>query len=105
MPILDLDDAQFDDRIARANVPVLAVFTAAWCGPCKRFAPVVERVAEDLEGALLVATVDVDRAPATATRYGVRGAPTLLLFRDGEVAARSTGTMPERALRELVSGA
>jgi thioredoxin len=100
---IELDDDAFADRIARAATPVLAVFTATWCGPCKRFAPVVERVAEALEGSLLVATLDIDRAPATAARFGVRGAPTVLLFCDGELAARSTGSMPEHALRELVA--
>ena len=103
--LIEIDDANFADGILRADRPVLAVFSAQWCGPCKRYTPVVEKLAEELEGALTVAKVDIDRAPEIASRYGVRMAPTTLLFRDGQLVAQHAGTMPEPALRRFIDSA
>jgi thioredoxin len=103
--LIEIDDASFADGILRADRPVLAVFSAQWCGPCKHYTPVVEKLADDLEGALTVAKIDIDRAPEIASRYGVRMAPTTLLFRDGQVVAQHAGTMREPALRQFIDSA
>lgn len=101
--VIEIDDGNFEDRVLRAKEPVLAVFSATWCGPCKSYTPVVERVGDELGAALVVAKVDIDRAPELAVRYGVKSAPTTLLFHGGELAGKQVGTMTERALREFVA--
>lgn len=86
----------FDDTVLKASVPVLVDFYADWCGPCKMVAPLVDEIAHQHIGKILVAKVDTDRAPEVATKYGIRSIPTLIIFRDGAEVERSTGFEPER---------
>ena len=86
----------FDDTVLKASVPVLVDFYADWCGPCKMVAPLVDEVAHQHIGKILVAKVDTDRAPEVATKYGIRSIPTLIIFRAGAEVERSTGFEPER---------
>lgn len=92
--IVDADDSDFADVAEGARLPVLVDLWAAWCGPCRMVAPVVERAARQYAGRLKVVKVDVDRAPAVAARYDARSIPTLLLLRSGRVAGRQVGAPP-----------
>ncbi|HUY60701.1 MAG TPA: thioredoxin [Candidatus Dormibacteraeota bacterium] len=96
-------DADFDAAVATPLL-VLVDLWAPWCGPCRTVAPAVERAAQVLAGRLKVVKVNVDEAPGVAARFGVRGIPTLLLLRDGQVADRQTGALPDQALLAWVQG-
>ena len=95
-------DQDFQRVIADAEVPVLVDFYADWCGPCKTMAPVLDDLARERQGELLVAKLDTDRSPVTARRFGVRGVPTFILFRDGREVARETGALPRGRLEALL---
>ena len=91
-------DEEFDEHVLKADTPVLIDFTAAWCGPCKMLSPVVEELAEEWQEKVEVLKLDVDSSQATAMKYGVMGVPTLILFKDGEIAERITGFRPKKHL-------
>ncbi len=99
--VLSIDDDNFTREVLCSDEPFLLDFTATWCGPCKALAPVVARLAETHAGALRVGKIDIDASPETARRYGIRGAPTVLVFRGGKEAARHVGVATEKRLREL----
>jgi thioredoxin 1 len=96
-------DETFDDEVLGAPVPVLVEFVARWCGPCRVMGPLVERLAEEQAGRLKVVTVDTDDSPGIARRYGIRGVPTVLAFRDGERVGSHTGTASKERLLALVA--
>ena len=102
-PIKVSGDA-FDAVIGGTEVPVLVDFYADWCGPCKTMAPLLDDLAAARAGELLVAKLDTDRDPALSARFGIRGIPTLILFRNGQEAARSTGAIGAQELAALVAG-
>ena len=99
------DDADFEAEVLRTDAAVLVDFSATWCGPCKKLEPIVDELAADYEGRLKVVKVDVDRARATAARFGVLSVPTVLVFRAGEVKGQQIGVASKRALVELVEKA
>ena len=103
--ILEVTDANFDQEVLKCEQPVLIDFWAAWCGPCRALAPVVDEIAKSYQGKLKVAKMDVDRNTATPQRYGVRGIPTLLVFKGGQVQEQIVGYVPketiEKALEKL----
>ncbi len=98
----EVGDADFDAEVLRAARPVLVDFWAPWCGPCRMVAPVVEAVAQEFAGSLDVVKVNVDESPRTAMDYGVMSIPTLGFFRDGRLAQRVVGYLPQDALRRKV---
>jgi thioredoxin 1 len=102
--VIQLNDGNFDAEVLRSDQPVLVDFGATWCGPCKALAPIVSMIADENVGKLKVAKVDIDDSPGVAQRYGIRSAPTVLLFRGGEKKAQHVGlTSKEKLLKLLES--
>ena len=102
MKPIAVTDSNFDAEVLRASGPVLVDFWADWCGPCKMIAPFLEELATDMAGKLTVAKVNIDENPQTPMKYGVRGIPTMILFKDGQVAATKIGALPKSKLYEWV---
>ena len=100
--MLEVTDATFEKEVLGAKQPALVDFWAAWCGPCRMIAPTVEELAEEYDGRLLVAKMDVDANPSTPGRLGIRGIPTLILFKNGEEVERLVGVRPKAALVEAI---
>ena len=98
-----LTDANFDATIQGSAVPVLVDFWAEWCAPCRRLAPAVDAVATDLEGKVMVAKVNVDENPNTPGRFNVRGIPTLILFKGGQVVDQVVGLVSKDELKLMVT--
>lgn len=96
--IVQLSDASFDDEVIKSAVPVLVDYWAEWCGPCKMIAPALEEIAGEYDGRLKVAKLNIDDNAETPPRYGIRGIPTLMLFKDGEVEATKVGAMSKSQL-------
>ena len=95
-------DQSFDADVLKSQGPVLVDFWAEWCGPCKAIAPALDDLAKDMAGKLTVAKINIDENPGVPTKYGVRGIPTLMLFKDGKVAAQKVGSLPKSKLYEWV---
>ena len=98
--LLEVTDKTFQSDVLEANQPMLVDFWAAWCGPCKMVAPVVEEIAEEYSDNLRVAKMDVDSNRETPASYGIQGIPTLILFKDGEEATRIVGFRPKNGMME-----
>jgi thioredoxin 1 len=101
--VLVFNDLNFDSEVLQADTPVLVDFTATWCGPCKALAPIVDQLANDLDGKVKVGKLDVDESPITAGKFGVRGVPTLMVFNKGQRAAQHVGLTTKQKLMELVN--
>ncbi len=101
--IVEVNDANFDQEVLQSEQPVLVDFWAAWCGPCKALAPIVDEVAIAYAGKLKVAKMDVDHNQATPMRYGIRGIPALLLFKGGKVADQIVGYVPKDTIDRSIS--
>ncbi len=100
--IKHVSDATFDSEVIQSDVPVLVDYWAEWCGPCKMIAPVLEDVAKSYAGRLTVAKLDIDANPAVTTKYGIRGIPTLILFKGGEARAQKVGALSKSQLTAFV---
>ena len=101
--ILHVSDAAFDTAVLKSSVPVLVDFWAAWCGPCKMIAPILDEIAPEFDGRLQIAKVDVDANPETDPKYGIRGIPTLIIFKDGAVAGTKVGALSKTQLVEFIN--
>ena len=102
MSIIQTSDATFEQDVLRSDKPVVVDFWAEWCGPCKAIAPILEDLAGEMGDQIQVAKVNIDDNPLTPTKYGVRGIPTLMLFKNGEIAATKVGNLPKSKLYEWV---
>jgi thioredoxin 1 len=98
------NDLNWDDEVLKSDAPVLVDFTATWCGPCKALSPIVDQVAQELVGKVKVGKLDIDESPLTASKYGVRGVPTLMVFKGGERAAQHVGLTTKQKIITLVGG-
>ncbi len=97
-----VSDDSFEKDVLKAGAPVLVDFWAEWCGPCKMISPALEEIAQELDGRVTVAKINIDENPLTPQKYGVRGIPTLMLFKDGQVAATKVGALPKSQLASWV---
>lgn len=101
--VAEVNDSDFEAQVLKSDTPVLVDFWAAWCGPCRALAPVVDQVAIEYQGKLKVMKMDVDRNNATPGRYGIRGIPALLIFKDGKVAEQIVGFVPKEHIDAALS--
>jgi thioredoxin 1 len=95
-------DGDFDQQVLQSDIPALVDFWAAWCGPCRTVGPIVEELADEYKGKVKVAKLDVDNNKQVASKYGVRGIPTLMLFKDGQVVDQIVGAVPKSRIKELL---
>lgn len=100
---IHVTDAAFEKTVLQSSLPVIVDFWAPWCGPCKMIAPVLEKIAKEYAGKVIVAKVNTDENPEWAMKYGIQGIPTLLFFANGKIVHRQVGALPERALRDIVN--
>ena len=100
--ILHVSDSSFENDVLKASQPVLVDYWAEWCGPCKMIAPILDEVAREYAGRVTVAKVNMDLNTDTPTRYGIRGIPTLMLFKDGNVAATKVGALSKSQLTAFI---
>jgi len=103
--IKNVSDGTFDQDVLKSDQPVLVDYWAAWCGPCKMIAPILEEVASEYAGKLKIAKVNVDENQETAAKFGIRGIPTLMLFKNGQVSATKVGALSKSQLTAFLDGA
>lgn len=101
---LEITDASFDQDVLKSDKPVLVDFWAAWCGPCRTLAPIIDQISQDYEGKAVVGKVDIDANQEFAAKYGVRNIPTVLLFQGGELKERMVGVSPKDAYTQAIEG-
>lgn len=103
--VLAFGDDNFETDVIKSDIPVLVDFWAPWCAPCKAIAPVVDTLADEYEGKIKVGKVNVDENPATPGKYGIRGIPTIMLFKDGKLIDQVVGAVPKAQLEALIKKA
>ncbi len=99
---IEITKENFEEVVLKNQLPVLVDFWATWCGPCKMIGPIVEEIAEELEGKVAVGKINVDKQPELANRYGVMSIPTLLVFKNGQITNKKIGYMPKEKILEML---
>lgn len=100
-----VNDLNFDAEVLTSDTPVLVDFTAVWCGPCKQIAPLIDQLADEYVGKVKVTKLDIDENPGMAAKYGIRGVPTLMVFKGGELVAQHVGAAPKTTIAQLIDRA
>jgi len=95
-------DTEFENVVLKSNVPVLVDFWAPWCGPCRMVAPILDKIATEQEGSLVIAKVNTDENPEWAMRFGIQGIPTMLFIANGEIVHKQVGALPEPMLKKVI---
>jgi thioredoxin 1 len=100
--LVQVDDKNFSSEVLNSDLPVLVDFWATWCGPCRSISPIVEELAKEFSGRVKVTKLNVDESPATPGQYGVRGIPTLILFKGGKILDQIVGAVPKARLKAMI---
>jgi thioredoxin 1 len=103
--IIQVADSTFEERVLKSDTPVMVDYWAEWCGPCKMIAPILDEIAEEYNGKLTIAKLNIDENQQTPQKYAVRGIPTLMIFKDGEVAATKVGAVSKSQLSAFIDSA
>ncbi len=103
--IIQVEDSTFEDQVLKSDSPVMVDYWAEWCGPCKMIAPLLDEIAEEYNGKLTIAKLNIDENQETPTKYAVRGIPTLMIFKNGEVAATKVGAISKSQLSAFIDSA
>jgi len=103
MGVSKVSDSDFEAQVLKSTEPVVVDFWAEWCGPCKMIAPALEEIAGSLNGKVKIVKLNVDENPATAAKYGIMSIPTLMLFKNGELASRQVGAAPKQKLEAWIN--
>jgi thioredoxin 1 len=101
--VIELNDANFDKEVNASDKPVLVDFGATWCGPCKILAPIVEKLADEFAGKYKVCKVDIDEAPTVAAKFGIKGVPTVLVFKNGQKTGQHVGVTNKETLLKMLA--
>jgi thioredoxin 1 len=100
--VLEINDLNFDSEVLKSSLPFLLDFSAVWCGPCKVLTPIVEKLADEVQGRARVGKLDIDDSPAVASKFGIRGVPTVLVFKGGKVSGTHVGVTNKETLVKLL---
>ena len=103
--VIPVNDLNFDEEVLKSDVPVLVDFTATWCQPCRAVAPLVEQLATEYKGRMKVTSLDIDESPGTAQKYGIRGVPTLIVVKNGDIVGQQVGAVPKVKIAALMDSA
>ena len=105
MAVGKVSDATFEAEVLKSGEPVVVDFWAEWCGPCKMIGPVLDEIAGAMAGKVKIVKLNVDESPATATKYGIQSIPTLMIFKNGQMASRQIGAAPKQKLEQWITTA